>query len=337
MDFKDYYKTLGVQPNASLETIRTAYRKLSKKFHPDVNSGDKFFEEKFKEIQEAYEILSDTSKRKQYDYKKANFNKSNNYNNQEHEDNLRKKEEELRRQKEDFKKWEDSLKKKEEILKEREKQKEKKPTYIIVVLLLVTTSISLVYLTVAKNQTNTENPTIVRSTADTAFADISNNDNSKQPLLQTKKLNGKTYEQDAKGDWYEVSSTSTVNSSSSTNKTLNIDFANSELAKTIDGIWTGNAYQYDVKESWAIKFTCNSKKGTFLIEYPSLGCNGNLSIENMTNNEIEFRENIQKGFGTCNNNGLIKLKRINNKKFVYLYYLPNSSDINAKGQIFKRE
>ncbi len=43
MDFKDYYKTLGVQPNASLETIRTAYRKLSKKFHPDMNNGDHFF------------------------------------------------------------------------------------------------------------------------------------------------------------------------------------------------------------------------------------------------------------------------------------------------------
>ncbi len=64
---KNYYYILGVKEKASNEEIKKAFRLLSKKFHPDVNSGDKYFEERFKEIQEAYEILIDYSKRKKYD------------------------------------------------------------------------------------------------------------------------------------------------------------------------------------------------------------------------------------------------------------------------------
>ncbi|BCL78738.1 molecular chaperone DnaJ [Ktedonobacteria bacterium brp13] len=67
VDYKDYYKILGVNKNASQKEIQTAYRKLARKFHPDVNPGDKAAEEKFKEINEANEVLSDQEKRKQYD------------------------------------------------------------------------------------------------------------------------------------------------------------------------------------------------------------------------------------------------------------------------------
>jgi curved DNA-binding protein CbpA len=63
----NYYKVLGVQNFASSNEIKTAYRKLSKKFHPDLNQGDKFFEERFKEIQSAYESLNDSNKRKRLD------------------------------------------------------------------------------------------------------------------------------------------------------------------------------------------------------------------------------------------------------------------------------
>jgi curved DNA-binding protein CbpA len=66
MTFIDYYKVLGVQPNSTEQEIKDAYRKLSKKFHPDLNDGDNFFAERFKEIQTAYEILSDSSKRQEY-------------------------------------------------------------------------------------------------------------------------------------------------------------------------------------------------------------------------------------------------------------------------------
>src|SRR3974377_963558 len=64
---KDYYATLGVKKTASQEDIRKAFRKLARKYHPDVNPGDKKAEEKSKEISEANDILSDEKKRKVYD------------------------------------------------------------------------------------------------------------------------------------------------------------------------------------------------------------------------------------------------------------------------------
>jgi molecular chaperone DnaJ len=63
----DYYKTLGVGKNASDEEIKKAYRKLARKYHPDQNAGDKQAEEKFKEISQAHDVLSDPDKRKSYD------------------------------------------------------------------------------------------------------------------------------------------------------------------------------------------------------------------------------------------------------------------------------
>ncbi|MEP6748850.1 MAG: J domain-containing protein [Bacteroidota bacterium] len=67
MDFKDYYKILGISKTASADDIKKAYRKLAVKYHPDKNPGDKPAEEKFKEVNEANEILADVDKRKKYD------------------------------------------------------------------------------------------------------------------------------------------------------------------------------------------------------------------------------------------------------------------------------
>src|SRR5256714_13389076 len=64
---KDYYEILGVKKSASVEDIRKAFRKLARKYHPDVNPGDKAAEEKFKALSEANEVLSDPKKRKIYD------------------------------------------------------------------------------------------------------------------------------------------------------------------------------------------------------------------------------------------------------------------------------
>lgn len=67
LQFRDYYQTLGVGREADASAVRAAYRQLARKHHPDVNPGDKAAEERFKEINEAYEVLSDADKRKMYD------------------------------------------------------------------------------------------------------------------------------------------------------------------------------------------------------------------------------------------------------------------------------
>src|SRR6266542_7076239 len=73
MDFKDYYSTLGVAKTSTDKEIKQAYRKLARKHHPDVNPSDKSAESRFKEINEAYEVLGDPEKRKKYDELGANW------------------------------------------------------------------------------------------------------------------------------------------------------------------------------------------------------------------------------------------------------------------------
>ncbi len=74
MEFKDYYKILGVDKSATKDEISKAFRKLALKYHPDKNPNNKAAEEKFKEITEAHEVLSDPEKRKKYDTLGANWN-----------------------------------------------------------------------------------------------------------------------------------------------------------------------------------------------------------------------------------------------------------------------
>jgi DnaJ-class molecular chaperone len=73
VQFKDYYDVLGVSRTSTGDDIRRAYRKLAREFHPDVNPGNKSAEEKFKDINEAYEVLSDEEKRKRYDRLGSNW------------------------------------------------------------------------------------------------------------------------------------------------------------------------------------------------------------------------------------------------------------------------
>jgi len=79
MDYKDYYKVLGVAKSATQDEIKKAYRKLAIKYHPDKNKGNKQAEEKFKEIAEANDVLSDPDKRKKYDELGNNWSQYQNY------------------------------------------------------------------------------------------------------------------------------------------------------------------------------------------------------------------------------------------------------------------
>src|ERR1700676_5253630 len=73
MDYKDYYQILGVPKDATPKAIKSAYRKLARQHHPDVNPGDKAAEEKFKDINEAYQALGNPEQRKKYDAMRAEY------------------------------------------------------------------------------------------------------------------------------------------------------------------------------------------------------------------------------------------------------------------------
>lgn len=105
---RDFYYILGIETNSTEQEIKTAHRKLSLKFHPDKNNGDSYFEERFKEIQEAYETLSNSKKRVLYDSQLNRYRSGNG-----NAELLKKYEEELKR------KYEEELRKREEEIKQK--------------------------------------------------------------------------------------------------------------------------------------------------------------------------------------------------------------------------
>lgn len=108
MENKDYYNILGVEKSCSQDDIKKAYRKLAKKYHPDLNNGRKTYEEKLKDINEAYEVLGDSIKRKAYDEKanrqqyKANYSYSSYKDSYNFEEDLRARERKYESPKESY-------------------------------------------------------------------------------------------------------------------------------------------------------------------------------------------------------------------------------------------
>jgi curved DNA-binding protein CbpA len=312
MQFKDYYKTLGVSSTATLQEIKIAYRKLSKKFHPDINDGDKFFEERFKEIQEAYEVLSNSVKRNNYDFKWQNERGKNNSNQNSNNEFFRKREEEFEKQKEAYKKWEESLRKKEEELKSKPNNKKTNKKFGAIALV----SIFFIIVAIVFLQRNTAtgitgNSSIKVSTqTDTTEVAFNTQPNTIPPFVKTNIENKKQPEQ-----------------------LLKENLTNSRFAKIFNGTWKGSAFQYNIKERWKIVLNCDLETNEFKISYPSLDCSGVWYIEDVSENVISFREHILSGI--CDEGGLVKLKIINKRTLEYYVYLPDEITLGAKGIIKK--
>lgn len=117
---KNYYQILGVERNSSLPEIKKAYRKLATKFHPDKNGGDKFFEERFKEIQEAYEVLTTPLKKERYDNEyDVFFNKQKTHQTTSNKNQTENKQSKSYTEKENQRKEYDQKKKEEQAERER--------------------------------------------------------------------------------------------------------------------------------------------------------------------------------------------------------------------------
>jgi curved DNA-binding protein CbpA len=302
----DYYSVLGIAEKSSFTEIKNAYRKLSKKFHPDVNKGDKYFEDRFKEVLNAYEVLNDPNKRAKYDSERLIHRRNNrkgtrdDYSNEEYikrqKDEIKKREEELRRKEEEFRR-------KEQAHTQREAKIATKINYNHFAYLLFVPFIIIVIVLVNKSG------------------------NSRVQAYPEKN----TIIHDGSGN----GSTPVYASPSNIPRELDIlKIKDSDIVNNlIKDHWEGSAYQSSINEGWAIKLTFDYKNKEFKIEYPSLNCTGYWKAINATNNTIEFIEILRTGQNICNDGGKIVLKQLNNDEMEYLYYWPSVSVLDSKGEI----
>lgn len=118
---KNYYQILGLEPSASKQDIKRAYRVYATKFHPDKQSGDKFFEERFKDIKEAYDVLHDDNKRLNYDNQINTSESSSNWTpNYQYEEELKQREEKITKREAEQEKENTEQQKIERLQKEKE-------------------------------------------------------------------------------------------------------------------------------------------------------------------------------------------------------------------------
>lgn len=302
----DYYSILGIGENSSSTEIKNAYRKLSKKFHPDVNQGDKYFEERFKEIQNAYEVLSDSNKRAKYDSDRLIYRGNNGRRTRDDYSN----EEYIKRQKEEIKRREEELRRKEEEFRRKERTSSKNEEKIVtkrnsnnlVYLLFIPLIIVLIVVI------NKSGSSRVQNYPEKNTVILEENVNSSTPV-------------------YTPPSNSPVELNIAKIKDSDI------LNNLIKGHWEGSAYQSNINESWAIKLTFDNNNDEFKIEYPSLECTGYWKPTSVTNNTIEFIEILRTGQNICNDGGKIVLKQLNTDQMEFLYYWPSATRLDSKGEI----
>lgn len=305
---KNYYHILGVEKTASAEEIKTAFRKLSKKFHPDVNAGDQFFADRFKDIQEAYDTLTDEDKREEYDKKLYSF--FNRGFDREFLEGLKRRQEEKRRTEELKRKEEEKLRE-EQFRREAEEawaqeeqaraaaaRKRKRGKVVLwMVTILPVLILAGLYFARILPQINTAAP----QPADTV---------AKVPVTDSSAV--------AKAD--------TVAAKKS-------PLAKDRRVRSLNGRWSGIVYQFQLKEDRPIEFTANYARSRFQVSYPDNGCKGTWELIKIDEQDFHFRENITEGQDSCTQGGLIVLSPYKRRQYHYSYYWPNDKTLAASGYL----
>lgn len=102
---------------------------------------------------------------------------------------------------------------------------------------------------------------------------------------------------------------------------------------SLEGTWTGSAYQDDIKQNFDLKLTC--EKGKYTIEYPSIGCGGAWQVTESTSDKVVFVEQLSYGQDICNNGGTVVINFEGKDKLKFQYYYPNLDTLNAVGVLRK--
>lgn len=308
---KNYYHILGVEKSASTEEIKTAFRKLSKKFHPDVNAGDLFFADRFKEIQEAYDTLTDEEKRDEYDKKLYSF--FNRGFDREFLEGLKKRQEEkrkaeaLKRQEEERAREEQFLREAEEAMareeegrlaKQRRKKRQKLVLWTVTILPLLILA-GLYFARIIPHLQTTAQPL-----ADTV---------AKAPPPDT-----------------------AVMAAKDTPAAKQVPLTRDRRVRSLNGRWAGDVYQFELKEDRPIEFSCNYSRGRFQVSYPTDSCRGTWTLVKIDEKDFHFRETITEGEGGCTQGGYIVLSPYKRRQYHFSYYWPNQRTLAASGYLSRR-
>jgi hypothetical protein len=308
---KNYYHILGVDKTASAEEIKTAFRKLSKKFHPDVNAGDQFFADRFKEIQEAYDTLTDEDKREEYDKKLYSF--FNRGFDREFLEGLKRRQEEkrkaeaLKRQEEEKAREEQFQREAEEALAREEehrlaalrRKKRQKLVLWAVTILPVLILAGLYFARIIPHLQTSAPPqvdTVAKATpSDTAIMAVTD-----------------------------------------TSVTNDVPLARDRRVRSLNGRWAGDVYQFELKEDRPIQFTCNYSRSRFQVSYPTDSCKGIWTLVKIDEKDFHFRETITEGEGSCIQGGYIVLSPYKRRQYHFSYYWPNQRTLAASGYLTRR-